>query len=771
MEALRRRGVDAQLVVFERGTLHPEADWSLDRRGGFARRQLSQWRALAKLLPRTDVFHFYFGLTLVPKSLQFPILSATGKKSVYHYLGSDIRGKTPAELAYGKRADAEIVGSYDAIRWVPEAEVIPPGIDLTAFTPVPPTDRARPLVVHAPSHRGKKGTEDVIAACEGLPVELELVEGLHHDEARRRYEEADIVVDQLNAGWYGLFAIEAMALGKPVITFLHEEAVAPKRRGIRRRGADRLGHEGHAARRARAPRGRPRRAPTPRRGRARVRRAGPRHRPDRRPPARRLRSPLAMYEQLKRLAKHSGIYGLGGLVQRLLAVILLPLYTSYLSTSDYGQIETLVAAAAVVVIVLRGGISSAFFRFYFDSDEAEEKLRVVRTSFWYTMSAATAGLIVIVVFASQISGWLHLGSGGTTLVYASAVGIWAQMNYEQLTSLFRVEERSVQYVIASIANILITVGATVLLVVVFDKGPLGVLVGNFIGTLIVYVVLVGYHREQLGLVFDRNLFRRMNHFGMPLVPSALALWAINFIDRWFVAFYKGQSEVGVYSVAVRIASAVVFLLLAFRTAWPAFAYSITEDRDAKRAYAYVLTYVLLVTCWLAAALGLLAPWLVHLLARNPGFQRASEAVGLLAFSAAIFAGYTVLAIGSGRARRTQLNWVISALAAVVNIGLNIVLIPRYGMIGAAISTLIAYVVLFFAMLWYAQVVYPVDYQWRRVGTVVGVAAGLALIGRYAGVPLAVAIVLAAVYPLLLLAVGFFLPAERKRLRQLVPLLR
>ena len=90
---------------------------------------------------------------------------------------------------------------------------------------------------------------------------------------------------------------------------------------------------------------------------------------------------------------------------------------------------------------------------------------------------------------------------------------------------------------------------------------------------------------------------------MPLVPSALALWAINFIDRWFVAFYKGQSEVGVYSVAVRIASAVIFLLLAFRTAWPAFAYSITDDRDAKRAYAFVLTYVLLVTCWLAAALG------------------------------------------------------------------------------------------------------------------------------------------------------------------------
>jgi glycosyltransferase involved in cell wall biosynthesis len=226
VHALRRRDVEARLVVFERYRLHPEADRSLERRGGFVRRQLTQWRALAQLLPQTDVFHFYFGLTLVPKSLQFPILHALGKKSVMHFLGSDIRGKAPQELAWAARAGARIVGSYDAIRWVPDADVVPPGIDLREYTPTPPTDNPRPVVVHAPSSRRRKGTEHVIAACAQLPVELEIVEGLHHDEARRRYERADIVVDQLNAGWYGLFAIEAMALGKPVVGFLHAEAVA-----------------------------------------------------------------------------------------------------------------------------------------------------------------------------------------------------------------------------------------------------------------------------------------------------------------------------------------------------------------------------------------------------------------------------------------------------------------------------------------------------------------------------------------------------------------
>jgi glycosyltransferase involved in cell wall biosynthesis len=225
VEALRRRGVDARLVVFNRYRLHPEADVDLGRSGGLVRQQLTQWRAFARLAPQTDIFHFYFGLTLLPKSIQFPLLRALGKKSVLHFLGSDIRGKPPEQLAWAQRAGARVVGSYDAIRWVPDAHVIPPGIDVAAIEPSPPTNRDRPVVVHAPSSRTRKGTEHVVAACAALDVDLEIVEGLDHREAFERYRRADVIVDQLNAGWYGVFAIEAMALGKPVVTFLHDEAV------------------------------------------------------------------------------------------------------------------------------------------------------------------------------------------------------------------------------------------------------------------------------------------------------------------------------------------------------------------------------------------------------------------------------------------------------------------------------------------------------------------------------------------------------------------
>jgi len=465
--------------------------------------------------------------------------------------------------------------------------------------------------------------------------------------------------------------------------------------------------------------------------------------------------------QLKRLGKHSVVYGLGGLVSRILAVLLLPLYTRYLSPSDYGKVETLIALTTVVGIALSAGIGSAFFRFYFDSSEPAARRRVLRTSFWFIMGMATLGLVVGVALASDISQLLFGTSKDAELVAASFVGLWAGMNWTQLTNLFRVEERSAAFVSASIANILVTVGATLILVVALDKGPIGVIVGNFTGTLAVYAVLVLYRREQLGLEFDRDLLRRMNTFGLPLVPSALFLWVTNFSDRIFLVKLADVHEVGLYSVGVRIASALVLLLTAFRLAWPAFAYSIDDDAAARRTYAYVLTYLVVVTTWVATGLALLSPWIVRWITSKPDYESASRVVGPLAFSTVAFAGYMVVAIGVGRSRRTQFNWVVTGAAAMVNIALNLILIPPYGMMGAAIATIAAYTTMFLGMAWWSQRIYPVAYQWRRVGTAAAAGVALVAVGKLAGGGLPVAVVLALAYPVALLPLGFYLPSERR----------
>jgi O-antigen/teichoic acid export membrane protein len=477
-------------------------------------------------------------------------------------------------------------------------------------------------------------------------------------------------------------------------------------------------------------------------------------------------SPFALGRQLGRLGRHSLIYGLGGLVSRIVAVLLLPVYTHYLTPADYGKIETLVALTTLLGIILRAGISSAFFRFYFDAEDAAGRRTVLRTSFWFTMGGGTLGLLLLLVLAAPISDLLFDTTSAANLVRAAGVALWATVNYEQLTSLFRVEERSLAFVGASLANVAVTIGVTLLLVVSLDKGAVGVIVGNFSGTLVVYLALLGFRREQLGLEFDRGLLRAMNRFGIPLVPTALFLWVTNFSDRFFLVKLSDVAQAGLYSVGVRVASAMVLLLTAFRMAWPAFAYSIREDDHAKRAYAFVLTYMTVVTSWLALVLTLLAPWLVHILAA-PRFASASRVVGPLSFASVAFGAYIVIAIGVGRIRRTQFNWVVTGAAAIVNVALNLTLIPPYGMMGAAIATVAAYVTMAVGMAWWSQRVYPVPYQWRRVGTAALSAVALAVAGKLLHVGLPAAVVLCAVYPLALALLGFTSREERRRLGRLV----
>jgi O-antigen/teichoic acid export membrane protein len=469
---------------------------------------------------------------------------------------------------------------------------------------------------------------------------------------------------------------------------------------------------------------------------------------------------MALGAQLKRLGSQSLVYGLGGLVSRIIAVLLLPLYTRYLTPADYGRVETLIALTAVLTIVLRFGITSAFFRWWFDARTPAERRTLLRTAFWFTMGASTVGLAALVLLADPVSQALFDTTEAADLVVAAGVLLWAQMNYEQLTSVFRVEERPAAFVAASLANVAITIGATVLLVVVLDEGPLGVIVGNFTGTLVVYAALLGYRREQLGLELDRGLLREMNRFGLPLVPTALFLWTTNFSDRFFLVKLADAAEVGLYSVGARIASVMVLLLTAFRMAWPAFAYSIEDDAEAKRTYAFVLTYLTVIASWTALGLGLLSPWLVDLLAAAD-FADAANVVAPLAFAAVAFGGYIVIAIGIGRARRTQFNWVITGAAAVVNVVLNLVLIPPYGMMGAAAATVAAFVVMLVGMAWWSHRIYPVPYQWRRVATAALAAVGLVVVGKLLDLGPALSVLLVLAYPLALAAVGFYLPAERR----------
>ena len=240
-QGLRDLGVDSTLVVFNERPFERGFDRNLRLRDPSRRSSMlvnvpKQLAALAWALPRFDVFHFHAGSTLAPASVNLPALKTLRKGIVFQSWGSDLRGRSAAEVGYLRSADAAIVGSYLTRRLAPrgpwpEYDVVPPAIVLRDWEPAPKEPGEVLRVAHAPSKRAVKGTDAVIAAVEALraraaAIELDLIEGVPHREARRRYAEADVVVDQLRIGWYGMFAIESMALAKPVVVHLDEQAAA-----------------------------------------------------------------------------------------------------------------------------------------------------------------------------------------------------------------------------------------------------------------------------------------------------------------------------------------------------------------------------------------------------------------------------------------------------------------------------------------------------------------------------------------------------------------
>jgi Membrane protein involved in the export of O-antigen and teichoic acid len=227
---------------------------------------------------------------------------------------------------------------------------------------------------------------------------------------------------------------------------------------------------------------------------------------------------MKLAHELKRLGRHTAVYGLGGMVSRVLAVLLLPLYTHYLpeervreGRDDHGA---------------DGGAR--------DPAPARDLERVLPLLLRRAGDLAQAHRRPHVVLVHDGHGHARPRDRHDLRAADRAparsrqpqreprdrrrVGLWAQTNYQQLTALFRVEERSTAFAIASVTNVFLTILATILFVAVWQKGAIGLIVGNFTGTLLVYFALVAYRFEQLGLQFDRTLFRRMQKFGMPLVP-------------------------------------------------------------------------------------------------------------------------------------------------------------------------------------------------------------------------------------------------------------
>ena len=474
-------------------------------------------------------------------------------------------------------------------------------------------------------------------------------------------------------------------------------------------------------------------------------------------------------ERLRQLASHSVVYGLGGLAAKLVGIFLLPVYTHRVSRSDYGEVELVMAVIAALAIALKLGLINAMFRFSFVDRTAEARERAMQTSFTGVLVTSSVGLIAGLVLIDPIARLLDVNS---TLVLIGVFGLWVTINYDLLTAIYRIEQRPAAFVVFSLTNVAITVAVSLVLVIPLDLGARGIILGNFAGTYVVYLAMLYARRETVGFRhFDRSLVRRMLHYAMPLVPAGLMLWALNLADRFQIQRLASPEALGSFSAASKIALGIMLLISAFQTAWAPFAHSILDDEEARRTYRAAFSYWAIVMCWGLVAISALTPPYVRLTFPSRWWD-AAPVVPLLIGGSLLYGAYMIVRIGVNRSGRTHFTPAVAAAAMAVNIGLNFVLIPAWGIVGAGVSTIVGYSVLVLLAWLNAQAGFPVAYHWNRVARTVAVACGFVALSIWVipdtgavGLPLRV--VLALAFPLGLVAAGVLTPADRGRIRTLV----
>ncbi len=470
---------------------------------------------------------------------------------------------------------------------------------------------------------------------------------------------------------------------------------------------------------------------------------------------------------LRRLATTGAAYTAASILSKVIAVVLLPLYTRYLTPADYGVAEVMFAAVVSASIVVRLGLIEALLRFYYRDDEDPD--RVVSSSFAALFWFATLAALVALPLATPISEAL-LDRPAPGLARISIGGLWVLTMFEFLLTLFRLEERARAFFVTTILNVVATIGLTVVLVVGAGEGARGLLLGSYGAGAAFVLGLIVVQRRRLSLRFDGGLMRRLLRFGLPTMPAEASLYLLNFVDRVIILRSLGAAEAGLYSLAVKFAQAVNVLVRGFQLAWPPLAYSIREDGEARRVYATVVTLFVAGCAFVVTGMWLLSRWIVRALAA-PEFFGSYKAIGLISTAVTLYALYMVLVVILGRTGRTEFNLPATLAALAANVALNLILVPPLGIVGAGLALVASYLVVLALMYGFTQRLFPVPYQWGRLARVVFTSAALVGAGELlmptsgpAGLLGRCAFLTA--YPLALLASGFFTAGERAWLARL-----
>lgn len=434
---------------------------------------------------------------------------------------------------------------------------------------------------------------------------------------------------------------------------------------------------------------------------------------------------------LLRLARGGLVYGLGGVLQRFLGLLLLPFFTRELAPNDYGVVALITVLTVAMTGLFNLGTGNSMGVLYFrEGTETGRRSALVWTNFSLLLVNSLLLYVALYFAAPLLSSWMFQSTNHQELIRLGLLALVFGTLAEPWLAHLRMEQRAVRYVLLTLASSLLTIALSVWLVLVLQRGVAGLLLAGALGQLSLLCACLWFIARKLPIRIDFSFVIPLVRIGFPGIFGLFALLLIDYADRQLIERIVGLDALGVYSVGYSFGMIMAVLVGAFSSAWsPFFMSYVDKTEEAAPIFARVMTYYLLGFGSLVLLFFLAARPLVTLFTA-PAFHDAYLVIGLVSAASMLKGCYLIALPGVYFAHKLHLQSLIEWIAAFLNIALNIMLLPRLGITGAALATFLSYVSLTMLAYVVARRYLLVNYEWKRIGSVTITVAAFCALGSW-----------------------------------------
>ncbi len=426
-----------------------------------------------------------------------------------------------------------------------------------------------------------------------------------------------------------------------------------------------------------------------------------------------------MKGQLQKVFSQSAIYSVGNLANKIVGFVLLPLYTDYLSSTDYGMLGLLEATAMILVAVLSFRIPTAMIRWCSETEDLEAQGSILFTSLISLLVISILINLSLQPFASNFAILAFNKESFTIFFQLLFISAGLEILNKLPLEFLRFKEKAGMFISINLIKLVIVLGLNIYLIAYLKWGIKGILVSQIAGHTFVLLANVVYMLKNMVAKFNMKAAKGMAAYGFPLVFSTLSAMLLSLADRYLLPYFHEYSDLGLYTLAYKVSSVTnVFLITSFQLGFLPIAFKRYKDDDFKPFLSKVLSYFSFLVVAFSLFLSFFSKEIITTFARDESFWLAYQMVPIIAFLFIFKAIQYVFTLSLHFTKNTKFNIHIVFLSLLVNIALNIILIPVYDVYGAIIASIAAGLVGLFYSYRLSERFFKVDYELFKIGKLI-----------------------------------------------------